>query len=194
MGPTLPRYIVTMIINFPNVSRADVKFLERPTVAVALTVSYTTSRASALLVAIKRTVEVAHIARNVTTTATAFFTAISEIQRPSRFALFLFLTVANAEQIRTAMVTVFMPPAVPTGEPPISIKIIDTAEEAFVRFSCGTDANPAVLVVTDWKKDTWILSNKDIFPMVNGLEYSKINMRIAPIIISPAVTVIAIFE
>ena len=56
--------------------------------------------------------------------------------------------------MRTAMVTVFIPPAVPTGEPPISIKIIDTAAEAFVKFSCGTEANPAVLVVTDWKKDT----------------------------------------
>ena len=54
--------------------------------------------------------------------------------------------VANAEQIRTATVTVFIPPAVPTGEPPISIKIIDTAAEAFVKFSCGTEAKPAVLV------------------------------------------------
>ena len=62
--------------------------------------------------------------------------------------------VANAEQIRTVTVTVFIPPAVPTGEPPISIKIIDTAAEAFVRSSCGTDAKPAVLVVTDWKRDT----------------------------------------
>ena len=62
--------------------------------------------------------------------------------------------VANAEQIRTVMVTVFIPPAVPTGEPPIIIKIIDTVAEAFVRFSCGTEAKPAVLVVTDWKNDT----------------------------------------
>ena len=56
--------------------------------------------------------------------------------------------------MRTAMVTVFIPPAVPTGEPPISIKIIDTAAEAFVKFSCGIEAKPAVLVVTDWKRDT----------------------------------------
>ena len=94
------------------------------------------------------------IIRNVTATATAFFTAPSEIRRPSKVALFLFLMVANAEQIRTAMVTVFIPPAVPTGEPPIIIKIMDTAAEAFVKFSCGTEAKPAVLVVTDWKKDT----------------------------------------
>ena len=35
------------------------------------------------------------------------------------------------------------------GEPPISIKIIDTVAEAFVIFSCGIVAKPAVLVVTD---------------------------------------------
>ena len=92
--------------------------------------------------------------KKVTATATAFLTDASEIRRPKTVALFLFLMVAKAEQIRTAMVTVFIPPAVPTGEPPISIKIIDTAAEAFVRFSCGTEAKPAVLVVTDWKKDT----------------------------------------
>ena len=108
----------------------------------------------AVLVAIKSTVDAAQIVRKVTNTATAFFTDPSEIRRPNKVALFLFVMVANAEQIRTATVTVFMPPAVPTGEPPISIRMIDTAAEAFVRFSCGTEAKPAVLVVTDWKKDT----------------------------------------
>ena len=107
-----------------------------------------------MLVAIKSTVDAEQIVRKVTATATAFFIELSEIRRPNRVALFLFLMVANAEQIRTAMVTVFIPPAVPTGEPPISIKIIDTAAEAFLKFSCGTEAKPAVLVVTDWKKDT----------------------------------------
>ena len=135
MGPTLPKYIVALIISFPSVLSVAVKFLERPTVAVALTVSYTASRAEALLVAIKSTVEMAQIVRKVTATATAFFIDSSETRRPNRVALLLFLMVANAEQTRTAMVTVFMPPAVPTGEPPISINIIDTAAEAFVRFS-----------------------------------------------------------
>jgi hypothetical protein len=74
MGPTLPKYIVTMIINFPNVLSVAVRFLERPTVAVALTVSYTASMADALLVAIKSTVAVAQIVRKVTATATAFLT------------------------------------------------------------------------------------------------------------------------
>ena len=89
----------------------------------------------ALLVAIKRIVDTEHIIKNVTDTATDFFTAPSEIRRPNKVAQFLFLMVASAEHMRTAMVTVFIPPAVPTGEPPTSIKIIDTAAEAFVRFS-----------------------------------------------------------
>ena len=106
-----------------------------------------------MLVAINSIVDTEHIVRNVTATATAFLTDASETRRPNKVALFLLRIVANAEQIRTAMVTVFIPPAVPTGEPPISIKMIDTAAEAFVKFSCGTEAKPAVLVVTDWKKD-----------------------------------------
>ena len=154
MGPTLPKYIVTMIINFPNVLSVAVRFLERPTVAVALTVSYTASMTEALLVAIKSKVDVAQIVRNITTTATAFFIDSSEMRRPNSVVAFLFLIVANAEQTRTAIVTVFIPPAVPTGEPPINIKIMDTKVEAFVKFSCGIVAKPAVLVVTDWKKDT----------------------------------------
>ena len=141
--------MVTMIISFPKVLSDAVRFLESPTVAVALTVSYTTSMTEALLVAINSIVDAEHIVRNVTATATAFFTDASEIRRPNKAVLFLFLTVENAEQMRTATVTVFIPPAVPTGEPPISIRIIDTAAEAFVKFSCGTEAKPAVLVVTD---------------------------------------------
>ena len=105
--------------------------------------------AETLLVAINSIVDAEQIIRNVTTTATAFFTELSEIRRPNKVALFLLRIVANAEQMRTAMVTVFIPPAVPTGDPPISINIIDTAAEAFVRLSCGTEAKPAVLVVTD---------------------------------------------
>ena len=105
-------------------------------------------------VAIKSMVDAVHIVKNDTATATARFTDPSEMRRPNSVALLLFLIVANAEQIRTTTVTVFIPPAVPTGEPPISIRTMDTAAAAFVRFSCGTVAKPAVLVVTDWKKET----------------------------------------
>ena len=39
MGPTLPRYIVVIMIILPHIFREGVKFLVSPTVAVALTVS-----------------------------------------------------------------------------------------------------------------------------------------------------------
>ena len=149
MGPTLPRYIVIMTTIFPNTFSVAVKFLDRPTVAVALTVSKNASRAEASLVAKRRMVDRVHMVRNVTATATAFLTAPSEMRRPNKVALFLLLMVANAEHTRTAIVTVFIPPAVPTGEPPINIRIMDTAVEAFVRCSCGMVAKPAVRVVTD---------------------------------------------
>ena len=84
---------------------------------------------------IKRIVDAVQIMKNVTTTDTAFLIEGSDMRRPNSVALFLFEIVANAEQIRTAMVTVFIPPAVPAGEPPINIKNIDKIPEAFVK-SC----------------------------------------------------------
>ena len=82
-----------------------------------------------------------------------------------------------------------MPPAVPTGEPPINIKSRQTIADAFVKCSCGTVANPAVLVVTDWNNDIWILSHKDMPCKVKGLLYSKAKIAIAPPKIRMAVEV-----
>ena len=135
MGPTLPKYIVTIIIHLPSIFKLAVKFLESPTVAVALTASYMTSSAEASLTAINKMIEVKQIEINMTDTATALRMESADMQRPNKFALFLFLIVAMAEETSTITVTVFIPPAVPTGEPPISIKISDTIEEAFVKFS-----------------------------------------------------------
>lgn len=49
--------------------------------------------------------------------------------------------VANIDTNSTAIVTVFIPPAVPTGEPPISIKSTEMIAEVLVRSSCGIVAN-----------------------------------------------------
>ena len=81
---------------------------------------------------------------------------------------------------RTTMVTVLMPPAVPTGEPPINISNKQRMAVAFVKCSCGIVANPAVLVVMDWKRDTWILSKSDSPCIVKGLLYSRIKIASAP--------------
>lgn len=135
MGPTLPRYIVAIIMSLPDTLRLAVKLLESPTVAVALTTSYITSSAGASLTAINKTVDVKHMKKKVTDTATALRIESDEIHRPNKVAPLLFFIVATVEHNSTAIVTVFIPPAVPTGEPPIIIKRSDTKEEAFVRFS-----------------------------------------------------------
>lgn len=57
MGPTLPRYMVTIIISFPQRFSMEVRFLLNPTVAVALTVSYTISITSASVTTDKRIVD-----------------------------------------------------------------------------------------------------------------------------------------
>ena len=61
-----------------------------------------------------------------------------------------------------------------------------------VRSSCGTVANPAVLVVTDWKSETWILSKSESPPNVRGLSYSQANMAIAQPKIKIRVAIMAI--
>ena len=74
MGPTLPRYIVAIITIFPNKLRVDVKFLVKPTVAVALTVSYRMSRIFAFVPAHKRMVDTAIIEKDTAITATDLLT------------------------------------------------------------------------------------------------------------------------
>ena len=135
IGPTLPKYIVIITTIFPKRLSVDVKFLVRPTVAVALTVSYIISRILALVDAHKRIVEIDIIAKDTPKTATDLFTDCLGIALCNKHVCSLFLIVETAEATRTAAVTVFIPPAVPVGEPPINISINDTKDEAFVRFS-----------------------------------------------------------
>ena len=59
------------------------------------------------------------------------------------------ITFENALRIKTKIVTVLIPPAVPMGEPPTNINSILTKELLFVKFSCGIVIKPAVLHVTD---------------------------------------------
>jgi hypothetical protein len=136
IGPTLPKYIVAVIINLPTALRLEVRFLERPTVAVALTVSYAISIAETPSVTAARSiVEQNIIKKDVHITETALATVCLAIDLLNTSTLSLFLTDAIAEAIITAKVTVFIPPAVPTGEPPINIRRSDKIEDAFVRFS-----------------------------------------------------------
>ena len=149
IGPTLPKYIVIMMIHLPIVFRLGVRFLVRPTVAVALTVSYAMSNEEASVTAESNSVEVNMIANDMHTTAIALLTACFAICLPKRSTSSLLRMEDIAEAAMTAKVTVLMPPAVPTGEPPMNIKSRQAMEVALVKFSCGSVAKPAVLVVTD---------------------------------------------
>ena len=149
IGPTLPKYMVTIITNFPRELSVDVKFLVRPTVAVALTVSYMISSMSDFVIAHKRIVDTDIIANETAITATDLLTDCLGIDLCKREVSSLLFMVAIAEATSTAAVTVLIPPAVPVGEPPINMRIRETNDEALVRFSCGILANPAVLVVMD---------------------------------------------
>jgi len=57
------------------------------------------------------------------------------------------------------MVVVLMPPAVDPGEPPVIIRIIIINTPASLSMVKSTVLNPAVLGVTDWKKEPKILSD-----------------------------------
>ena len=80
-------------------------------------------------------VDTAIIEKETAITATDLLTACLGIDLCNKDVSSLFLIVAIAEATKTAAVTVLIPPAVPVGEPPMNIRINDTKEEAFVRFS-----------------------------------------------------------
>lgn len=149
IGPTLPKYMVKIIISFPKRLSAPVRLRESPTVAAALTVSNRISSAGAFVTAESSRVDTNITENDITVTATALYTDCFDIVLPKRETLFFPLIRETVIDKSTAAVTVFMPPAVPTGEPPMNISSKERMAVGFVKFSCGRLANPAVLVVTD---------------------------------------------
>ena len=82
---------------------------------------------------------------------------------------------------------VLIPPAVPTGDPPMNIRTYPAMHEISVSFSCGTDAKLAVRNVTDWNRLFTILSARPIGPSVSGLLYSAANIQTAPAVMKKIV-------
>ena len=111
------------------------------------------SSAGALVTQASKSVEIKTIINDIQVTATDFFTVCLDMFLLNSETSFLFFIAEYAVANKTTIVIVFTPPAVPTGEPPMNIKIKQTIADAFVKFSCGIVANPAVLVVIDWKND-----------------------------------------
>ena len=75
IGPILPKYIVAAIISFPHRLREGVKLRDRPTVAVALTVSYKMSIEGASVHIASNTVATNIMMKDMLATATAFLVA-----------------------------------------------------------------------------------------------------------------------
>ena len=82
-------------------------------------------------------------------TAAAFLTVASSILLLINSALSFRRNTEIAEANRTAIVVVFIPPAVDPGEPPISMsRIITVRPTSLIRVRSAV-LNPAVLGVTD---------------------------------------------
>ena len=78
-----------------------------------------------------------------------FLTISSDILLPKARVFLRWRNTANADITITAIVVVFIPPAVEPGEPPISISIsITDSPVLFIEFR-STELNPAVRAVTD---------------------------------------------
>ena len=102
-----------------------------------------------MLTAESKIVDKSITVNDVVNTAIAFLIDFSDICLLNTSTVLLFLITETAEANKTRNVTVFIPPAVPTGEPPMNINSSEITAEEFVKSSCGIVANPAVLVVTD---------------------------------------------
>ena len=81
--------------------------------------------------------------------AEAAFTVPSSTLRFISSALSFFLNTEKAEENKTAIVVVFIPPAVEPGEPPINIRIIIKHHPVSLIAVIFTVLNPAVLGVID---------------------------------------------
>ena len=68
---------------------------------------------------------------------------------PKKWVSSFFLKTENAEENSTAIVVVFMPPAVDPGEPPINIRIMVNTRPASLKAARFTVLKPAVLGVMD---------------------------------------------
>ena len=151
-GPSRPISITTVIINFPPVVKAGVMPVLNPTVPSAEAVSNITS---SILNPFARSVTLsASVAANKTTVNStviviALRTITSRTERPNIYTSSRFLSVAMTAIITTARVTVFIPPAVPPGEPPMNISRIKMNLLAAVSAAISTVLNPAVRAVTD---------------------------------------------
>ena len=96
--------------------------------------------------------------RYISRIVAAFLITLSGTRLRKKCAESFLRNTDKAEENRTAMVVVFIPPAVEPGEPPISIRMIISISPVSVSRVRSAVLNPAVLGVTDWNREVQILS------------------------------------
>ena len=94
--------------------------------------------------------------RYISKTAMAFFTVSSAIRRPKNRPFSRLRKTATVQASSTAMVVVFMPPAVEPGLPPMSMSPMVMVWPVSLRAVRSAVLKPAVLGVTDWNADSRI--------------------------------------
>ena len=159
---------------------SEVRPLLSPTVETALIVSYSASVRFVSITSNRRIVKVMTIHSCTVMIAVAF------LIRPAGILLLRITTsswsLRNARRFMITMktVTVFTPPAVPRGDPPINISKSSKRQVASESPDWDTEENPAVLAVVDWKTLFRIFCHNGIFPSVSGLLYSQIKITSPP--------------
>ena len=188
IGPIRPKYIVTTIISLAGSVSEEVKLRESPTVPIAETTSYKQSSNAPGCTAQNAMSEITITKKLSEKIDVAFLTVSALILRLKTSVFVLSERLDRREATRIINVVVLIPPAVPEGEPPINIKIEQMIIVHLRSPSCGIVQKPAVLVVTDWKREANILSPRGKLPIVLSFVYSRMKIVIAPPKISAAVT------
>ena len=120
--PTRPININIIKIILDAIVREGVIPKDRPTVPMAEDVSKRQVKKGRSSMALKAKAPLKDRNRYKKNIAPAAFTASSITLLPKHSASPFLLKTAKAERIRTAIVVVFIPPAVDPGDPPISIR------------------------------------------------------------------------
>ena len=156
--PTRPKNMSRISIPCDKIPRLGVMPSVSPTVPIAEAVSKRQASKGSFSIILMISPPPKNKVRYIMRMVEAFLAASSSVRRPKKWESPFLRNTAMELAKRTAIVVVFMPPAVEPGEPPISIRIIIMhfpAPESLVRSAV---LKPAVLGVMVWNRESRIRS------------------------------------
>lgn len=157
MAPTLPMYIIKIMIIFPHTDSFGVRPMVSPTVAYALTVSKNRGRKDESSVMVSRKVPAVTTNSASDNSPNAFNIDSLDTLRLNIWGL-LPLNIFVADRQIVKKVVVFMPPPVLPGLAPMNMRMM-VKKAAEVDAAAKSEAkNPAVRELAEWKKETNIES------------------------------------